>query len=284
MGAWSVSITGNDTAQDLKSEYQAAFYYNEVEVALKKIDDYIRSIMDENDEGEWCDYYYSLANFMWDKGILTEEIKERVLKMIDTGFGLSVWEESGSKVLEKRKKALAAFRDKITSDQPPRKKIKIDLHMSPVFETGDIVTIQLKTQDKHYIEESKFTEHIFREYDGKFIVLRKIDNLISYVSSVEPNVKDIWAVFQLYGKVFESCPTVEELCNIPWAETGEPNGAFVCESSMFYFKKRNYSVIGNNKENIQCAIDSYRGNVHIFFGINRPWYNAESLFLEAILK
>ena len=29
MGAWSTSITGNDTAQDLKSEYQAAFYYME---------------------------------------------------------------------------------------------------------------------------------------------------------------------------------------------------------------------------------------------------------------
>ena len=25
MGAWSVTITGNDTVQDLKSEYQAAF-------------------------------------------------------------------------------------------------------------------------------------------------------------------------------------------------------------------------------------------------------------------
>ena len=33
MGAWNASINGNDTAQDLKSEYQAAFFYNDVETA-----------------------------------------------------------------------------------------------------------------------------------------------------------------------------------------------------------------------------------------------------------
>ena len=41
MGTWDNSVTGNDTAQDLKSEYQAAFFYNDVETALRKIDDYI---------------------------------------------------------------------------------------------------------------------------------------------------------------------------------------------------------------------------------------------------
>ena len=34
MGAWNASINGNDTAQDLRKEYQAAFFYNDVETAL----------------------------------------------------------------------------------------------------------------------------------------------------------------------------------------------------------------------------------------------------------
>lgn len=37
MGTWNASINGNDTAQDLKSEYQAAFFYNDVETALAKL-------------------------------------------------------------------------------------------------------------------------------------------------------------------------------------------------------------------------------------------------------
>ena len=52
MGAWSVTINGNDTAQDLKSEYQAAFFYNDVETALAQIDSYVRINFDEADEEE----------------------------------------------------------------------------------------------------------------------------------------------------------------------------------------------------------------------------------------
>ena len=104
MGTWSVSITGNDTAQDLKSEYQAAFFYNDVDTAVKKLDDYVRADFCETDQEEWCNYVYSLADFMWKHGILTEEVQSRALAMIDTGFGLEIWAESGEKVLEKRKK------------------------------------------------------------------------------------------------------------------------------------------------------------------------------------
>ena len=71
MGAWGVGITSNDAAQDLKKDFQAAFSYYDVETALAKIDAYVRSDgYDESDESDWCDYYFSLANFMWKKGIL----------------------------------------------------------------------------------------------------------------------------------------------------------------------------------------------------------------------
>ena len=77
MGTWSESICGNDTAQDLRAEYTAAFWKYDVEEALARIDEYVRSEMfDESDEEEWCNYYYSLADFMWKKGILTEAVKK----------------------------------------------------------------------------------------------------------------------------------------------------------------------------------------------------------------
>ena len=177
MGAWSVSITGNDTAQDLKSEYQAAFFYNDVETALSKIDFYVRQEFDETDEEEWCNYYYSLTDFMWKHGILIDSVKNCGLKMIDSNFGLSLWEESGIKVLEKRKKTLSDFRTKICSEQPPKKKIKIDCHMSTIFETGDLVAIQLRTLDKHYIEESTYSAETFKNSNEKYgcAVCEKID-------------------------------------------------------------------------------------------------------------
>ena len=73
MGSWSAGVWGNDTAEDLKFEYQCAFYRYDPEEAVRRLDEYVRtSVGDESDTIEWCNYIYSLADFMWKKGILTE--------------------------------------------------------------------------------------------------------------------------------------------------------------------------------------------------------------------
>ena len=42
MGAWSESITGNDTASDLLNEYPAAFFKYEPDEAVAVLDQYVR--------------------------------------------------------------------------------------------------------------------------------------------------------------------------------------------------------------------------------------------------
>jgi len=123
MGTWSASITGNDTASDLKSEYKVAFHCYDVDTALSKIDAYVRNEgFDESDEGEWCDYYYSLANFMWDKGLLTVDVRDEAVRLIDTNYGIEIWKDSGIKTFKERKKVLKNFKDKLISPQPTKKR------------------------------------------------------------------------------------------------------------------------------------------------------------------
>ena len=111
MGSWSAGVWGNDTAEDLKFEYQCAFYRYDPEEAVRRLDEYVRtSVGDESDTAEWCNYIYSLADFMWKKGILTEAVKTAAVSMIDSGFGLEAWEEGGKSVLAKRRKALEKLR------------------------------------------------------------------------------------------------------------------------------------------------------------------------------
>ena len=178
MGAWSVSITGNDTAQDLLSEYTAAFYKYEPTEALQRIDNYVRENMfDESDEGEWCDYFYSLADFMWKKGILTDEIKEEAIRMIDSGFGMELWAEAGEKTYKKRQQVLSEFKEKLTSSMPPKKKIKPNVHTERIFKNGDLVAIQLQTAGKPYTEndEKPMSDEEFHTYDKKYILMQLID-------------------------------------------------------------------------------------------------------------
>jgi len=265
MGAWSTSITGNDTAQDLRIDYQCAFYYNDVDTALSKIDAYIRREgFCETDESDWCDYYYSLADFMWNKGILTDTVRDETLQLIDSGFGLDIWEEAGEKILEKRKKVLKKFRDKIVSAQPEEKKIKIDMYTKPIFNVGDVVAIQFKTLDSFYCEAEgtgwyhRLNEPEYRALDGKYMVIKKVSDHISFTSQIEPAVRDIWPTFELYDTVFDNVPSLKDIEDLGVIEFPThhqaPCKSFICEGSMFYFKKRNYVVIGNLQHKLNSSV------------------------------
>lgn len=289
MGAWNASINGNDTAQDLKPEYQAAFFYNDIETAVQKLDAYFQ---EEFAADEWADYVYSLADFMWKHGILTENIRNRAISLIDTGYSLDIWAEEGEKTLNKRKLVLSQFREMLLSPQPPKKKISIKLYLNPVFESGDLIAFQLQTKGKVYLPNSSFSEAFFRSCNGKYVVARKVTDEVSYTSRVEPNVKDIWPIFELYGKVFDHCPTSADLEGVPianaaihpsskWHRPNDPRyrGTFLCEGGLYYFRKRKYVHIGNDVRNLP---DKYN-HVDIFLGFDSPRGNADLKLLEAII-
>lgn len=279
MGTWSASITGNDTAQDLLDEYKAAFFYYDVPVAVQKIDQYVRTMFDERDEEEWCAYLYSLAEFMWKKGILTDDIRDRVIEMLDSNFGMTEWIAAGSSEEKKRRKVLEKFRETITSPQCAPKKIKLDLHMEDIFEDGEYVAFRLQTKGKKYVTSDetakKLTEDEFLSYDGKYVVVQKIRSNIFYVSSIVPEVCDRWAVFRMFDGVYDSPEEIDinQLKEISF------NGCstFSTDSSMFYFKKRNYQTIGKGPVPNAVPDKTVTG---LYFGISHASYDPDSNIID----
>lgn len=292
MGAWSASVTGNDTAADLKIEYACAFFRYPPEEALQKIEAYVRGMFDESEPEEWCAYVYSLADFMWRNGILTDTVKQRALEMIDSGFGLALWAESGEKMLQKRKAALEAFRAKITSPMGKPKKIKPDVYTEDIFTSGDIIAVKLMTVGKPYAEHSKrirqMTDDEFHSCDGKYILMQKAWSHISWKSALVPEVADHWAVFRLFHGIFDAPPAEigsSVLRDAAFSLTGLP--FFMCESSMFYFKKRKYQVLGNfplpeiPPPPSERYVPDHRA-VHVFLSVNTQWNNPDSQWLAAM--
>lgn len=288
MGAWSVSINGNDTAEDLRDEYTVAFWRYDVDTAISKIDAYVRSEgIDGSDPVEWCDYIYSLADFMWRKGILTDEIKQKALTLIQTGFGLEIWEESGEKTLRQRKKVLDAFREKLLSPLPPVKKIKPNAHTDTIFTCGDIIAFQLQTAGKPYTQswQKPMTDEEFQSLNGKYVIMQKIKDFSSWQSALAPDVQDYWAVFRLFDGVFDDIPTLKDCSSLNDAQmTGckQLTPLFYCESSIFYFRKRKYVLLGNDVESAKQYCDLEAES--IFFGVNTPWSNPDSDLLCAMGK
>ena len=273
MGAWSTSINGNDTAEDLKQEYTVAFWKFEVPEALRLLDEHVRQNFDESDPEEWVNYYYSLADFMWKKGILTDEVRDKALAMIDSGFGLDLWEEAGEKTLQSRKKVLAEFREKLLSPQPPKKKIKPDIHAERIFNDGDIVAIELQTAGKPYTKSTvrAMTEDAFHACD----------------SALVPEVGDHWATFRLFDGVYDEPPEAVNVRTLKPAEficNSKFSPYFYCESSMYYFKRRQARVLGNDVSSLKDLDPDFNSTACVFFGINRPWGNPDSNLLAAMGK
>ena len=288
MGAWSTGITGNDTAKDLYTEYSAAFYKFDVQEALERIDRYVRAeLFDESDPGEWCDYYYSLADFMWKKGILTEPVREKAIEMIDSGFGLEGWAEAGQKTLDSRKRKLEEFKTKLLFPQPPKKKIKPNAFTERIFEDGDVIAVQLQTAGKPYTEAEQrmLSEEEFHAFDGKYVLMQLVNCKASWSSAVVPEVKDYWACFRLFDSIYDTIPDGIDPSSLGDAflhQGREISPCFICESNMFYFKRRKYRNLGNYKE-LLAGLNCSTSN-HVFWGINRPWSNPDSQLVAAMGK
>lgn len=277
MGTWDAGITSNDTAQDLLNEYKAAFYSYDVDTAVKKIDDYVRTMFDESDEEEFAAYYYSLAEFMWKKGILTDEIRERAVKMVDSEFGMELWTAEGGSAEKERRKVLAKFRNMITSPQCAPKKIKMNLYMNDIFEDGEYVAFRLKTEGKPYTSKG-LTEDEFHALDGKYVVFQKIRSEVSSVSAVVPEMCSRSAIFRMFYGVYDS-PDEIDINKLEQYVFISGSPFFIVESTMFHFKKRDFKVIGKDVPPEETKTNFVQG---IFLGINRPHYNADSAILGKI--
>lgn len=285
MGAWSTSITGNDTASDMRQEYCAAFYKYPVDEALAKIDSYVRKYMcDERDAEEFCDYYYSLADFMWKKGILTDEVRDKAIAMIDSKFGLDIWAASGEKTLRSREKVLSAFREKLLSPQPKKKSIKPNVNTERIFEDGDIIAVQLQTAGKKYTQNwaKPMSDEEFHSYDGKYALMQLVRCHSSWSSVIVPEVKDWWAEFRLFDVIYDTVPDEVDISKLRLARIpeGEFQSVFTCESKMHYFKRRNYKLLGNDK----TGLDEVKSNSvsFIFWSVNKDWRNPDSRILSSI--
>ncbi len=234
MGAWSAGITGNDTAADLKYEYQAAFSRLPPEEAVARLDDYVRREMGEDD---WPDYVYSLAQYMWKHGRLTEGIRQRAFALMDSGAGLELYEDAGTR--KKREKVLSKFREILSSPQPEARPIRLKLYQKPVFAAGDVLAWRLRTGEGPFYPAFDLPEAVFRQADGYWMLLQKIRDNVCWQSAVVPEVRDIWPEFEVFDICSPQLPTMEDFCR------SQAIGRVTGDGAMTVYRCHQVQVLGN---------------------------------------
>lgn len=116
MGTWGYEIFDDDTASDIKGDFEE--YIEEglsITEATEKILEEYQEIIEE-DENDSPTVYLALALIQMEHGELQANIKKVALEIIESGKGLEIWEESGEDELEERKKILNELKIKLSKE------------------------------------------------------------------------------------------------------------------------------------------------------------------------
>nr|MCR4650433.1 hypothetical protein [Lachnospiraceae bacterium] len=125
MGAWGPGLYQDDIAEDVKVRYEENLRKGLSGTEITKI------LIEENeyildDAEEASVFWFALADTQWKFGRLEDSVKNKAIACLEEGTNLKIWEESEEpKAYKKRQEVLNALKERLLSEQPPEKKIRI---------------------------------------------------------------------------------------------------------------------------------------------------------------
>lgn len=150
MGAWGTGIYSNDTAADVKEICKEIFPFVRVEEGNKIIFDEYKELLDQKFvDDDYSSFWYALADWQWNHGILNDKIKKRAIELLEAHAGLADWQESASKAdIKKRCAVLDKLLLKLNTPQPNLKLPKASL-AKPKHKKGDIIIFKTCALDEY---------------------------------------------------------------------------------------------------------------------------------------
>jgi len=137
MGVWGTAIFSDDTAADVRDQFKDSIADGLTsEQATDALIQSNKSSLDDPDDGP--PFWLGLALTQWKLGRLLPSVKERALRIIDSGEDLRRWDDPA--LAKKRTKVLSELREKLESPQPPPKKIRRQYQFGSEWPLGTIIT------------------------------------------------------------------------------------------------------------------------------------------------
>lgn len=231
MGTWGTGINSNDTASDVVDSCKEIYPIVSPEEANRMIFEEYKEILSyDEDDGEVADFWYALANWQWDHGVLPEENKTIVLNMLEKQCGIERWIEEGKRTdISKRKTVLDKLQSKLLSQQPPVKIPKAKIK-KPKHKPGDIIIfkpidmnkdeddcswlIQSFSSSKYFAKNNyRLPKKPLSPYDahGKYLAILCVGKEQESYSKHFPNLFHEHSVYAFYDYCDEEKPTLAML-------------------------------------------------------------------------
>ena len=172
MGAWGAGLYENDTALDVKDEFEKLFNDGKsVQEITDGLTEEYESIMDCADEAPL--FWLALADTQWKFGVLLPKVKENALRWINELKSQTADTLDGTK----QKKSLENLQAKLLSPLPSVKKPKKKRIYKREWKIGDVFAYQLERE-------------LAREKGlyGRYFLIRKVDEDTWYPEHIIPIV------------------------------------------------------------------------------------------------
>ena len=204
MGAWGAGLYQDDVTCDVKDDYLNRLrigYTNEE--ATEDVIDCNYNYIEDVEDGPI--FWMALADTQWKYGRLLPSIKEKALEVIHSGSDLERWKEEPTNY-RKRKKVLEELEKRLTSSQPPEKKItKLRLHKS-TWDIGDVLLLKLH-DDKFDDKPNKFGS----KWYNKYVLLKVVGVTRTSIGGLPETYYDEQNVVRFYNWVGAEEPNIKIL-------------------------------------------------------------------------
>lgn len=123
MGAWGPALFSDDLACDVRDEYRRLIEDGTAdEEARRHLLDAYAETLDDPEDGPV--FWLALAVTQSKVGRLDPMVRDRALRIVERGEGLSAWADAGAAVLSRRRAVLDKVRSQLTGPQPERRRLR----------------------------------------------------------------------------------------------------------------------------------------------------------------
>jgi hypothetical protein len=145
MGTWGTAIFSDDVAVDVRDEFTDLIAEGlSKTAATKRLVTEFEEVLDDPDDA--IVFWLALAATQHELGRLTARVRNKAIRIIDTGADIARWSDNTRSQIAQRKKHLARLRRQLTGAQPKPKRPRRQTKSSTQFKAGDVVAYELTSR------------------------------------------------------------------------------------------------------------------------------------------
>ena len=174
MGSWGTGLYSNDMSDDVKDEYLSKLKAgkSDEETLTEILQCYKEEMADDDDK---YDIWFALADTMWKKGRLTNEVKSKALALIKEERLSNRFEDEKSR--KARNKVLEKLEVQLNSKMPERKKVPVHQPFITKWKPREVYLYQIKNppEGKEEFEDWWVVIYVSRLAEMELVVRGIVD-------------------------------------------------------------------------------------------------------------